>query len=328
MTTFAPSAAGLAVAALLLAPLGPACAASPNPYPGKVVTIVGPNAVGGPADTLIRPIADKLSKMWGQPVVIDTKTGANGMIASQYVAKAAPDGYTILLALTGMIQNPSLYKNVPYDAFADFRPITQLGTQPMGLAVPTNSPYRDVGSLVAAIRAKPAQSTYGSFGTGSSAHIFGELLRSSAKLDIQHVPYRGDAALMPDLLSGRVQTAFVAANTAASRAKDKSLRILAVTGPTRLRDLPDVPTLAELGYKGFEPIGWYGLFVPAGTPQEIVDKIATDVRAVVRQPDISDRMHELIIEPTATSPEEFGSLMKTDFVKWRNLIKSANIELE
>ena len=316
---------------LALAPMlamQPAGAAPPeSSYPIKPVTIVVAYPAGGGADTMIRPIAEALSTQWKQPVVVDNRPGANGIIATQLVSKAAPDGYTLLLNLTGIVQNLSLYKKVPYDPFKDLQAITQLGTQPMGLAVAPASPYRTVGALLDAARAAPGKFSYGSFGTGSTGHIYGELLRSTAKLEIPHVPYKGEASMLPDLIGGRIQLGFVSVSTAATH-RDKSLRILAVTGPRRIGTMADVPTLAELGYKGFEAVGWYGLFAPAGTPKPVVEKIAADTRAVLQSPVIVARLRDQAIEPTGTSPDDFTRLLRADYAKWDGLIKTFKIELE
>lgn len=299
-----------------------------NPWPGKAVTIVVPYQAGGSADVMIRPIAEKLSHIWKQPVVVDNRTGANGIIATQAVMRAEPDGHTILLHLTGFVQNASLYRKIPYDPFRDLAPVTQLGTQPMGLAVAAASPYASVKELAAGLKAKPVDLSYGSFGTGSTGHIFGELLKSNLAVDMPHVPYRGEGPMLIDLIAGRLTVAFVSSATAATRQKDKSLKILGVTGPNRLPSLPNVPTLTESGLKGYDLVGWYGLFLPKGAPQSVVEKIAADARSVIAQPDIVARMRELEIEPTGTSPAEFGRILRADYAKWDGLIKQFKIELE
>ena len=312
----------------MLATQSAGAAQSASNYPAKAVTIVVPYAAGGAADAMIRPIAEALSNRWRQPVVVDNRPGANGIIATQLISKAAPDGYTLLLNLTGIVQNLSLYKKVPYDPFKDLQAITQLGTQPMGLAVAPTTPYRNIGALLDAARATPGKFSYGSFGTGSTGHIYGELLRSTAKLEVTHVPYKGEALMLPDLIGGRIQLGFVSASTAATRHRDKSLRILAVTGPRRIGAMADVPTLDELGYKGFEAVGWYGLFAPAGTPRPLVDKIAADARAVLQSTDIVARLRDQAIDPTGTSPDDFAKLLRADYAKWDGLIKTFKIELE
>lgn len=316
------------LASAILAALASAPGAHAAPFPAKTVTIVVPYAAGGSADALIRPVAERLSRLWGQPVIIENKSGANGIIATQAVMRAEPDGHTILLHLTGIIQNVSLYKKLPYDPFRDLAPVTQVGKQAMGIAVAASSEYTSIPAVIAAAKAKPADFAYGSFGIGSTAHIYGELFKSTQKLDMSHMAYRGEAPMLLDLMGGRIPLGFVSAATAVTRNKDKSLRILAVTGGERIRGLPDVPTLGELGYKGFDLVGWYGMFVPAATPKAVAEKISADVRAVIAQPEVASRMRDLAIEPTGTTPTEFAGLLKTEYGRWNSLIKQFNIELE
>ena len=312
-----------------IAPLATAQVAAPAAaWPTKPVTIVVPYPAGGSADAMVRPIAEKLARLWGQPVVVDNRTGANGIIATQLVMRAEPDGHTVLLHLTGFIQNASLYRKLPYDPFSDLAPVTQIGTQPMGLAVGNGSPYNSVDALLAGLKTGTAPPSYGSFGTGSTGHIFGELLKASAGVDLPHVPYRGEGPMLIDLISGRVTTGFVSSATAAARHKDRSLRILAVTGPHRLASLPEVPTLTESGLPGYDLVGWYGLFLPKGAPAAVVQKIATDARSVIAQPDIAARLRELEIEPTGTTPADFARLLRNDHARWDALIKKFRIELE
>jgi tripartite-type tricarboxylate transporter receptor subunit TctC len=323
--TFTTAASALAAALGSLAM--PAAHAQALDYPAKQVTIVAPLAAGGPADSLIRPIAERLSKMWGKPVVVDNRTGAGGMIATQLVSKAEPDGHTVLLNLTSIIQNLSLYKKAPY-SLSDLMPVSQIGRQPMALAVSTQSPYRTSEELASAMKARPADFSFGSFGQGSTGHVFGELYKRTLEVEIPHIAYRGDAQLLPDLMANRVSMAFVAASTAQLRREDKSLRILGVTGPKRFDSMADVPTLGELGFKGFELVGWYGLFVPAGTNPRIAAKISADVREVLKDPEIQSRMRNLVIEPVGTTPAEFATILSTDHAKWDKLIKGFGIQLD
>ena len=297
-------------------------------FPGPSVTLVVPLAPGGAADVMARSLADKLAKTWGVPVVVENRTGGNGIVATQSVLRAAPDGNTILLQLTGIIQNASLYKKLPYDPFADLVPVTQIGTQAMGLAVGPQSPFKDAPALLKALASDPGRGSYGSFGVGSTGHIFGELFRSAANSTMPHVPYRGEAPMIPELMSGRVELGFVSAATAVDRAPAGSLRILAVTGPTRQPALPNVPTMAEAGFKGFDLVGWYGLFVPKGTPPAVVERIAADVRAALSRPEMVYRLRQLAIEPKGTSPKQFEALMREDFRRWDELIKRFQISLD
>ena len=297
-------------------------------FPSKPVTLVVPYGAGGSADVMARSIADKLGKAWNVPVVVENRTGANGILATQAVMRSPADGYTILMHLTGFIQNASLYKNLPYDPFKDLAPVTQIGTQAMGLAVGPQSPYKDVQSLVKALSGDSSKGAYGSFGAGSTGHIFGELLRSTAGSTMPHVPYRGEAPMIPEVMTGRVDLGFVSAATAVERGKDGTLRILAVTGAARQPALPNVPTMAEAGFKGFDLVGWYGLFVPKGTPVAVIDRIASDTKAALTRPEMVYRFQQLAIVPTATTPKQFESILQDDFRRWDALIRRFNIAIE
>jgi len=309
--------------------LSPAAAApAVSDYPQRAVTILVPYPAGGSADALIRPIAARLAETWKQPVLVENRTGANGIIATQALMKAPADGYTVLLHLTGIVQNLSLYRQLPYDPFRDLAPLTQVGTQAMALAVPADSPWRSVDELAAAVRANPQAFSYGSFGTGSTGHIYGELLRTRFGAEIPHVPYRGEGPMLVDLISGRVPFALVSTYTGSQRQRDGSLRILAVTGTHREPMLEDVPTLAEAGYPGFDLVGWYGLFVPAGTPAAIGERIAADVNRIAREPEIAERMRALAIYPTGMAPSAFVDLLREEHQKWDALIRQFNITLE
>lgn len=287
-----------------------------------------PYGAGGSADVLARSLADKLSKTWGVPVVVDNRSGANGIVATQALMRAPADGHTILMHLTGVIQNASLYKKLPYDPFTDLAPVTQIGTQPMGLAVSPKSPYKDAPSLVRSLSGDASKGSYGSFGAGSTGHIFGELLRSATNSTMPHVAYRGEAPMIPEIMTGRVELGFVSAATAVERGADGTLRILAVTGPKRQPALPDVPTMDEAGLQGFDLVGWYGLFVPKGTPVKIVERISEDTRAALARPEMVYRFKQLAIDPTGTTPKQFESIMRDDYRRWDALIKRFNITLE
>lgn len=297
-------------------------------FPSKTVTLILPYGAGGSADVMARSLADKLSKSWGVAVVVDNRTGANGIVATQALMRAPADGHTILMHLTGVIQNASLYKKLPYDPFTDLVAVTQIGTQPMGLAVGPKSPYKDVGALMKALASDTSKGSYGSFGAGSTGHIFGELLRSAAASSMPHAAYRGEAPLIPEIMAGRVDLGFVSTATAVERGKDGTLRILAVTGPKRQPALADVPTMDEAGLKGFDIVGWYGLFVPKGTPAAAVQRIASDTRAALSRPEMVYRFQQLAIEPTGTTPKQFEDILHEDFRRWDALIKRFNITLE
>ncbi|MCK9490400.1 MAG: tripartite tricarboxylate transporter substrate binding protein [Xanthomonadales bacterium] len=323
---FARRVFGAAVAGLCLAVASGAVA---QPFPSKAVTIVVPYQAGGSLDAIARAIANQLSKTWGQPVVVENRPGANGMIATQSVIKAPADGHTILYHITGIIQNPLLYKSVSYDPLVDVAPVIQIGGQAMGLAVPGKSPIASLDQLVQDGRAKGTKGhTYGSVGVGHTGHIWSELLVSEKKIQATHVAYKGTPALVIDLVSDRIDWAFLSSAEAVVRASDNSVKILAVTGAERVRQMPTVPTMRELGYPGFEMVGWHGLFVPAPTPKAVVSKIETDVRAALAAPELQKVLETQVIQGTGLGAEAFGKLMRDDQARWAALIKRFNIQAE
>lgn len=296
--------------------------------PGRPVTLVVPYGAGGTTDVLARALADRLAKSWGASVVVENRSGANGIIATVSVARAAADGQTILMHLTGLIQNVSLYKRLPYDPFTDLVAVTRIGTQPMALAVNPRSPSTDLRSLVRLLSSQPEVGTYGSFGVGSTGHIYGEMLRKAASSTMAHAPYRGEALMLPDLAAGRIDLGFVSAATAIERSKDGTLRILGVTGTHRLAALPHVPTLAEAGLEGFELVGWYGLFVPNGTPAATIECIAASTEAALAHPEMTQRLRQLAVETRIAGPDQFRRALREDFRRWDGLIKRFGITLD
>jgi len=296
--------------------------------PNRRVTMVVPYSAGGPTDALARALAHRLSKTWRVPVVVENRTGANGIIATAAVARAPGDGHTILVQLTGLIQNASLYKKLPYDPFSDLAAVARIGTQPMALAVGRTSPSTDLRSLVRALSTPSNFGTYGSFGAGSTGHIYGELLRKATSSPLTHVPHRGEAQLLPELISGRIDLAFVSAATAIESSRAGTLRVLGVTGPHRLAALPEVPTMAEAGLAGFELLGWYGLFVPRGTPPATTECIAEHTEAALQHTDMVQRLQQLAVDKRTAGPAAFTSALREDFGRWDDLIKRFGIALE
>lgn len=306
-----------------------ASGATAQAFPSKAVTIVVPYQAGGSLDAIARAIANKLSKTWGHPVVIDNRPGANGMIATQSVIKASADGHTILYHITGIIQNPLLYKSVSYNPLVDVAPVIQIGGQAMGLAVPGKSAIASVDQLVQDGKSKGAKGhTYGSVGVGHTGHIWSELLASEKKFPATHAAYKGTPALVIDLVSDRIDWAFLSSAEAVVRASDNSVKILAVTGTDRVKQLPNVPTMREIGYPGFEMVGWHGLFVPAPTPKAVVSKIENDVRAALADPELQKVLETQVIQSTGLGAEAFGKLMREDQARWATLIKRFNIQAE
>lgn len=315
-------------AAALLVAATPALSGAQG-FPSKPVTIVVPYQAGGSIDAIARPLASKLQAMWGQPVIVDNRPGANGMLATQTVVRAQPDGYTILYHITGIIQNPLLYKNVSYDPLKDLIPVLQIGGQAMGLAVPVKSPIGSVDQLVADGKAKANKGhVYGSVGVGHTGHIWSELLVGEKGIQSSHAPYKGTGPLVIDLVSERIDWAFLSTAEAIVRSNNNSVRVLAVTGTERVKQLPSVPTLRELGYPGFEMIGWHGLFVPAATPKAIVAKLETDIRTALADPELQKVLELQVIHGTGLGSDDFGKVMRSDQARWAALIKRFNIQAE
>ncbi|WP_084360873.1 Bug family tripartite tricarboxylate transporter substrate binding protein [Hydrogenophaga palleronii] len=303
--------------------------ATAQAFPSKVVTLVVPYQAGGSLDVIARSIANKVSKTWGQPVVVENRPGANGMIATQSVIKAPADGHTILYHITGIIQNPLLYKSVSYEPLVDVAPVIQIGGQAMGLAVPGKGTITSLDQLVQDGKAKAAKGhTYGSVGVGHTGHIWSELLASEKKFQATHAAYKGTPALVIDVVADRIDWAFLSSAEAVVRVSDNSVKILAVTGTDRVKQLPGVPTMRELGYPGFEMVGWHGLFVPAATPKAVVLKIENDVRAALADSELQKVLETQVIQSTGIGAEEFSKVMRNDQARWAMLIERFNLQAE
>lgn len=306
-----------------------AAAQTPAPaYPAKPIRFVVPYPAGGGADTIGRAIATPLSQAWGVPVIVENKPGASGNTGNDLVAKSAPDGYTVLIGITAMIQSPALYPKMPYDVLKDFAPISQLALSSDLFMVQAGNPARTVSDFVAQAKAQPGKLNYGNYGNGTSSHMHGELLQMAAGVDLQGVPYRGAAPLVSDMLGGQLSSAFVDVTSANPHLKSDKVRILAITGMQRHPSLPEVPTFAELGYKGFESNGWFGAFAPAGTPKPIVDKLSAEIRRIVASPEVSNRLLGMGLRPVGGSPEELAAVMARDMPRWARIVKDAHIKLD
>jgi tripartite-type tricarboxylate transporter receptor subunit TctC len=311
------------LAALLLS-LGAAFAQT---YPDKPIRILVGFAAGGPADISARLIADRLTEAWGQPVVVENVTGAAGNLATDRVAKAAPDGHTLLLAASAtIVTNPSLYQKLTFDPVKDLAPVTQICFTPNILAVPTGVPPASVPELVAFVRAHPGALTYGSAGVGTSQHLAGELFKTMAGIDIQHVPYRGIAAVMPDLLGGRLTMAFGNISAILPLVREGKLRALAVSSLRRSAAVPDLPTMIEAGFPGFNATAWFALMAPAGTPQPIIEKLHREAVRVLALPDVRKRFDDLGMEVVANTPAEFAAVIKDETPFWAKVIRDAGIK--
>jgi len=319
----------IVVGLFAMLPTAALSADAPEAWPTKRITYVVPFAPGGNTDTLARIISEKLTGTLGQPVIVDNKPGAGGNIGSDFVAKAKPDGYTILGGtISSHAINSSIYPKMPYDATKDFEPITLIASSPLVLAVPANSPYKTAKDLLAAAKAKPGDLTFASAGTGTSPHLAGELLKSVAHVDVTHVPYKGSGPAVTDLIAGHVQFMFDTALIVGPHIKAGKLRPLAVTSSKRVKTLPDVPTLVEAGVPGYEIGSWQAIFAPAGTPKPIVQKLNTSIVGVLKMPDVQERLAGLGMDTVAGTPDELGQFQKAEVVKWSKIVKEANIKPE
>ena len=323
-TTLAiPLAITLAFGALASAP------AFAQSFPSRPVNLVVPFPPGGGTDTGARILAEQLSKRWGQPVVVENKGGAAGQIGADSVAKAKPDGYTLLLGNIGtQAINPSLYAKLPYDADKAFAPVSLVAELPLAMMVNPALPAKTASEFITLAKSKPGQLSYSSSGSGSAPHLAAEIFKDQTGTFVLHVPYRGGGPAIADLLAGHVQLSFMTVLEASGHIKGGKLRALAVTGDKRVQALPDVPTLAESVVPGFNAISWIGLLAPAGTPPDVVDKIAADVRAVLADDAVKARITALGGVPRATTPQEFGKLIADDKARYAQIIRSRKITVE
>ena len=297
------------------------------PWPSKPVTYVVPFAPGGNTDTLARLLGKDLAVALGQPVVIENKPGAGGNIGSEYVAKAAPDGYTILGGtISSHSINPSVYPKMPYDAVKSFEPVIMIGRSPLVLVVGAGTPYKTFNDLVNAAKAKPGGLSYATPGNGTSPHLAAELLKGLLKIDISHVPYKGSGPALNDVLAGHVPMMFDTTLVVGQQVKAGKLRALMVAAPKRLDSLPDVPTAAEVGVKGFEVSSWQAIFAPAGTPKPIVQRLNSEIARIIKSPEIKARLDALAVEPDAGPPETLANFQKAEIARWAKVVKEAGIK--
>ena len=314
----------ICVVALSLFAAAPALAQT---WPDKPVRLIVGFAAGGPTDVAARVVGDKLAETWGKPVIVENVTGAAGNVAADRVAKAAPDGYTLFAAASAtIVTNPNLYQKLTFDPVKDFAPITQVGFTPNLLVVPTDLPVKSVAELVAHARANPGTLTFGSAGVGTSQHLAGELFKTMAGIDIQHVPYRGIAAVMPDLLAGRLTMVFGNISAVWPLVREGRLRALAVTSPRRSAAVPDLPTMIEQGFAGFDSTAWFALMAPAGTPATIVEKLHRETVRVLALPEVRKRFDDLGMEAIGNTPAEFAAVIAAETPQWAKVIQAAGIK--
>jgi tripartite-type tricarboxylate transporter receptor subunit TctC len=295
-------------------------------FPTKPVRLLIPYAAGGAVDILGRTLGDELSKRWGQPVIIENRTGAGGTIASQVVAKSEPDGYTLVIIASGHAINPYLYKQLPYDTFKDFTPISLLGSSPNMLLVAAKSPFKTLGDVLAEARAKPGSLSYGMSGIGTSTHLAGELLKYMAKVNITAVSYKGGAPQINDLLGGHIPLSFNNIPESIGQIRGGSLRVLGVTSAKRSAVLPDSPTIAEAGIPDYDTGVWWGMLGPGGMPAGLAAKISKDCAGALHAPAVKQRLDNLGAAVLGTTGPEFDEFIRAEYQKWGPIIKAAGIK--
>ncbi|HOZ62886.1 MAG TPA: tripartite tricarboxylate transporter substrate binding protein [Burkholderiaceae bacterium] len=306
-----------------------ALAQSPAPYPAKPIRLVVPFTPGGSTDILARAIGLELTKAWGQSVIIENVPGAGGSIGADKVAKAPADGYTLLMGHIGTLAvNPSLYPNLPYDAVKSFSPVAWVARVPNVLVVHPSVKANTVQELVALAKSKPGQLNYGSGGNGSAANLATEYFKVQTGTSMLHIPYRGTAPAVTDLVGGQIQVLFTGAPAVISQIKNGQVRALAVSSPKRVDALPDLPTVAETGYKEFEADQWYGVVAPAGTPKEIVAKLNAQINLSLNSPELKTRLNNEGAIATPNTPEVFASLIQREIARWKPVIQSGRVKAD
>jgi tripartite-type tricarboxylate transporter receptor subunit TctC len=296
-------------------------------FPVKPIRIIVPFAPGGPNDILARLVGHRLAESWGQQVIIDNRPGGSTMIGTEMAAKAAPDGYTLLMVSTSHAVNPSLQPKVPYDTLRDFTPVIQLVSSPNVLVTNPALPAKTVRELVSLARARPGEIAYGSGGTGTATHLGGALLCLLAKVNMTHVPYKGDAPASIDLISGQIQWMFGTILPIMPHIKSRKMRAIAVSSVTRTQSLPEVPAIAET-IPQFEATSWYGIFTQSGVPKDVITQLNSELARIINSPDMKDRLARDGTESVGGSPEQFAAYFKASMTKWARIIAEAKIKIE
>ena len=296
-------------------------------YPAKPIRLIVPYPAGGGTDTIARLIGTQLGQRWGQAVVVENKPGASGILGNDTVAKAPGDGYTVLMGITTVVQIPALYKKVPYK-LGDLAPVSQVAKSADLLMVPRSSGVTTLQQFVDKAKAAPDTLNFGSYGNATSSHMNGERFKQKAGIDITHIPYQGSGPEMAALLGGQLTLAFVDATAAYPHIKSDKVNILAITGAQRHPALPQVPTMTEAGYPGLEANGWFGMFLPAGTPKPIVDKLGAEVASIVKSPELNKRLTDMGLIPVGSLPEEFKAQIDKDATHWKSVAEAAKISMD
>jgi tripartite-type tricarboxylate transporter receptor subunit TctC len=298
-------------------------------YPTKTIRVVVPFPAGGGTDIIAREVMNKMSTTLGWSFVIDNKPGSGGNLGVDAVAKAAPDGYTIALGQSSNLAiNPSLFSKMPYDSVKDLAPISLVASSPMVLVVGADSPFKTLADVVAASKAKPGSLNFATSGNGTVAHLSGEVFQKAAGIKFTHVPYKGAAQATTDLIGGQVQLSMSSVPTLIGHIRSGKMRPIAVTSLTRVDDIPQVPTIAESGYKGFETITWFGFVAPAHTPKDIVSKLNAEINKALQSPEVKKKLSDQGADILGGSPEKFGALIKSDIAYWAPVIKESGAKLD
>ncbi len=318
------------VCAVLLLSLLCQCANAQGAYPSRPIRIIITVAPGGGSDITTRAVAQKLTEAWGQQVIVDNRPGGNGIVGMEIAAHATPDGYTLLLGTIGPVAvNPSLYRNLPYDPVRDYAPVARAVSALNMLVVHPSLPVHSVKDLIAYAKANPKKVSFGSSGVGFADHLAGELFNTLAGVSMQHVPYKGGAPAMIDLLGGQIQLIFATVSTAITHVKAGKIRALAVTSAKRVEQFADLPTVAEAGVPGFAVDNWYGFFAPRATPRPVVGKLHTEINRILELPDVKDRLQGLgIFSFLAPNPEAFGAYIRAEIEKYAKVVRDAGVRAD
>jgi tripartite-type tricarboxylate transporter receptor subunit TctC len=307
----------------------PAATALGQQYPSRPIRLVSPFPPGGGTDTFARVIGDRLAQSLGVAVVIENRSGAGGNIGLDMVAKSPPDGYSIALGQTSNLAiNPSLYAKMPYDSLRDFAPIGLVAGGPVVLMVNMAAPYRTLADILAAAKAKPGLLTMGSPGVGTVGHLVGEMLQSAANVRFQHIPYRGASPALTDLIGGRIDFYFSTVPPALAQIQGKTLRGLAVTSKKRIPDLPDVPTVEELGFPDFHATSWYGLVAPAATPAPIIERLSVETRKALDSAVVREKFALEGVQVMASTPQEFRAMLEAELARWGKIVRDSGAKVE
>ena len=297
-------------------------------FPNQPIRMVVPYPPGGPTDITARVVAAEMSKTIGQNIVIDNRPGASGMIGSEMVTKATPDGYTLLANASIHVINPSVYPDMRFDAIKDFTPITQLAQVPLVLVVPANSPIKSVKDLVEYAKANPGKVNFGSAGSASAQHLAGESFKIAAGIQMQHIPYKGSAPALTDLAGGQLQLMFDSMPSATPMINSGKLRAIAVTTTTRAKARPDLPTIAESGFPGFDISTWYAYWAPKGTPADVVEKLAASAAQALKNPEVIAKYEAMGAEPVGSTPAQFALYVESEAKKWNDIVKKSGAKLD